>query len=145
MKSKLLLALTAGFFFCSTQQKAQVSNYSFTQTLSTYGAVNNGSALGAPFQDDDVTSASLPFNFVYNGTTYNSVNVCSNGHLSFSSLSGADYGAISTSSTQNVVSAFGVDLLMGVLISADLTTGSNTLTNCSSVAGYSVGDVLGQV
>ncbi len=33
-------------------------------------------------------------------------------------------------------------IFMGTVILADLSSGSNTLTNCSSVAGFSVGDVL---
>ena len=141
MKTKLAI----GFLFvllCSANQYAQVSAYTFTQSQGTYGSPNTGTLAGLPFQDDDVTNVSLPFTFSYNGANYNSVNVCSNGHLSFNAIFGMDYTPVSTNTTQNVLSAFGTDLMMGVLIVADLTAGSNTLTNCSSVVGYSVGDVL---
>ena len=142
MKSKLLLALTAGLLFCSTRQNAQVSAYSFTQTASSYGSASTGTVVGLPFQDDDVNTVTLPFSFTYNGTAYTSMDVCSNGYMSFSSLTGFEYPPISDGGTTELISPFGTDLLMGVLISADLTTGSNTLTNCSSVTGYSVGDIL---
>ncbi len=141
MKTKVLTLFVALFLY-SGAQLAQVSNYSFTQTLSTYGAANNGSFVGMPMQDDDVTSVNLPFPFTYNGSTYTSVNVCSNGYLSFNSLTGTEYTALSDLSTQEVIAPFSQDIFMGTVILADLSSGSNTLSNCSSVAGFSVGDVI---
>lgn len=140
MKTKLFLFLFA--LWSITAYKAQVSNYSFTQTLSTYGAPNTGSFVGLQFQDDDVTSVNLPFPFTFNGTTYTSVNVCSNGYLSFNTLSGWEYTAISDLATQDVIAPFAQDIFMGTVILGDLTSGSNTITNCSSVAGFSIGDVI---
>ncbi|PBQ31922.1 hypothetical protein CNR22_09115 [Sphingobacteriaceae bacterium] len=142
MKSKLLLAITAGFLFCSTQQKAQVSNYSFTQTLSTYGSANTGSLVGLAIQDDDVATVSLPFSFTYDGTAYSSINVCSNGYFSFNTLTGDEYFAIQTSTTSNVISPFGNDLYKGMFINVDMTAGSATLTNVSSTAGLAVGTIF---
>lgn len=141
MKTKVLILLT-GLLFSSGTHLAQVSNYSFTQTLSTYGAANNGSLVGIPLQDDDVTPVNLPFPFTFNGSTYTTINVCSNGYLSFNTLSGTEYTALSDLSTQEVIAPFSQDIFMGTVILADLSSGSNTLTNCSSVAGFSIGDVL---
>jgi hypothetical protein len=141
MKTKVLTLLT-GLLFCSGALLAQVSNYAFTQTLSTYGAANNGSLVGMPMQDDDVTPVNLPFPFSFNGITYTTINVCSNGYLSFNTLSGFEYTALSDLGTQNVIAPFSQDIFMGTVILADLSLGSNTLTNCSSVAGFSIGDVL---
>jgi hypothetical protein len=142
MKSKLLLAFTAGLLLCPTRQKAQVSAYSFTQTVSSYGSPNTGTLVGALLQDDDVNTVGLPFSFSYNGNSYSSINVAANGNLSFNNLTGTEYTPISDNTTTNVISPFGQDLIMGSLIMADMTTGSNTLTNCSSVNGFSVGDVI---
>lgn len=144
MKSKSLPILTAGLIFCATVQKAQVSSYSFSQSSSSYGAVNSGTMVGGLFQDDDVTTLSLPFTFTFNGSAYTSLDVCSNGYMSFNTgmLSGNEYTPISDLGTSELLAPFGTDMVSAVLISADLTTGSNTLTNCSSVLGYSVGDVL---
>lgn len=141
MKTKLL-AITGALLFGAFQQKAQVSAYTFTQSLSSYGAIGSGTMVGALMQDEDVNSVNLPFPFVFNGTTYTTINVCANGYLSFNALSGFEYTAISDNSTQEVIAPFGNDLVMGILISGDLTTGSNTITNCSSVAGFSVGDMI---
>lgn len=141
MKTKLLV-ITGALLFGAFQQKAQVSAYTFTQSLSSYGAIGSGTMVGGLMQDDDVTNVNLPFSFVYNGTTYTNINVCSNGYLSFSGLTGFEYLPISDNGTQELIAPFGNDLVMGILISGDLTTGSNTITNCSSVAGFSVGDMI---
>lgn len=87
MKTKLL-AITGALLFGAFQQKAQVSAYTFTQSLSSYGAIGSGTMVGALMQDEDVNSVNLPFPFVFNGTTYTTVNVCANGYLSFNALSG---------------------------------------------------------
>lgn len=140
MKSKVLLLFLAVLFWNS--HRAQVANYSFTQSLSAYGQANTGTLVGAQLQDDDVTPVNLPFPFTFNGATYTSVNVCSNGYLSFGSLTGTEYSAISDGSTQELIAPFAQDIFMGTVVLGDLTSGSNTVTNCSSVVGFSVGDVI---
>jgi hypothetical protein len=142
MKTKLFLGLTAGLLLVTSHYKAQVSAYTFTQSLSSYGAANTGSFVGVTMQDDDVTLVNLPFAFVYNGVPHSTINVCSNGYLSFNALNGSEYTPISDATTQNLISPFGQDLVMGSIIFGDITSGSNTITNCSSVGGYSVGNVL---
>lgn len=141
MKTRLLV-ITGALLFGAFQQKAQVSAYTFTQSLSSYGTIGTGTMVGGLMQDDDVTNVTLPFSFVYNGTTYTNINVCANGYLSFNALTGSEYLPISDNSTQELIAPFGNDLVMGTIIAGDLTTGSNTITNCSSVAGFSVGDML---
>ncbi|MBL7930331.1 MAG: T9SS type A sorting domain-containing protein [Bacteroidia bacterium] len=127
----------------SNKHYAQVSAYSFTQTLSNYGSANNGSLVGSHFQDDDVTNVNLPFNFTYNGSTYSNVNVCSNGYLSFNGLTGTEYYALSDMITSEVIAPFSQDLFMGTVVQGDLSSGSNTITNLSTTVGLSVGDSLG--
>ncbi|HQQ94383.1 MAG TPA: T9SS type A sorting domain-containing protein [Bacteroidia bacterium] len=140
MKTPFLILAAATILGLSAQ--AQVSAYGFTQNIGSYGAANSGTQVGPLMQDDDVTPLNLPFPFTYNGTTYTTVNVCSNGYISFANLSGTEYQAISDPATQQVIAPFAQDLFMGTVIMADLSTGSNTLSNCSSVAGFSVGDVI---
>ena len=141
MKSKLLAVSTA-LFFSLQSLSAQVSAYTFSQFPSSFGSIASPTAVGPQAQDDDVTSIPLPFTFTYNGTPYTSVNVCANGYISFAALSGNEYSAISDAGTSNVIAAFADDLLMTTYVTGDLTTGSNSITNCSSVAGFSVGDVI---
>jgi len=122
---------------------AQVSSYSFSQTTSgTYGSALTGSQVGISLQDDDVTAISLPFTFKFNGTNYTSVNVCSNGFLSFSSLSGTEYYPISDFSTSEVISPFGTDLVSGILTTGNISSGSNSITSISFPGTLSVGDTL---
>lgn len=146
MKSKLLLAITAGFLFCSIQQKAQVSNYSFTQTLSTYGAPNTGTLVGVPIQLDEITQVNLPFSFTYNGVAHSTVMVGSNGHLSFDpTLAGYWwYDALydSNNSSSEIIAPFSSQSFNGRVILGDMTSGSATLTNVTSTTGITVGTVF---
>lgn len=140
MKPRVLFLFLAALLW--NNYRAQVANYSFTQTLSAYGQANTGTLVGAQLQDDDVTPVNLPFPFTFNGTTYTTVNVCSNGYLSFGSLTGTEYSAISDGSTQELIAPFAQDIFMGSVVLGDLSSGSNTISNCSSVTGFSVGDVI---
>lgn len=126
----------------SGEKKAQVGSYTFSQAFSTYTSANNGTIIGASFQDDDVNPVSLPFNFTFNGAIYNTVNVCSNGYLSFESITGTEYSALSDMTTTNVIAPFAEDLFMGSVRLGDLSSGSNTITNVSSTAGLNVGDSI---
>lgn len=84
----------------------------------------------------------LPFTFTFAGTPYTSLNVCSNGFMSFSNIGGSEYSPVSDVGTANVIAPFGNLLIPASGIMGDLTAGSNTITNCTSVVGYSVGDLL---
>lgn len=122
--------------------KSQVSAYGFTQSIKPYGAVNTGTLLGTNTQDDTTTVVNLPFNFAFNGFVYSSVNVSSNGYISFSTPSNTLISPISDPGSQAIASAFGSDILMGTYTTANLTAGSNTLTNVMNTNNLSVGDSL---
>lgn len=142
MKS-LILSVISAIILANTQTLfAQVSSYTFSQSLQSYGVPNSGSVIGTTLQDDDVNTAVLPFSFTYNGTTFTTVNVCSNGYLSFDPLSGFEYQAISDVSTTNLIAPFAQDMFMGTVIKGDLSSGSNTILNVSSLGNLSVGDSL---
>jgi hypothetical protein len=141
----ILLQLAIIFTLSFTAYKAQVSVYSFTQSSSSYGAPSTGAFVGTmpgSNQDDDVTNITLPFTFTFNGTPYTTIDVCANGYMSFNTLSGFEYQPISDNSTQDLIAPFGLDLYEGTVVIGDLTSGSNTITNCSSVAGFSVGNQI---
>lgn len=142
MKKTILHLVLAGMALLNTKGSAQVSAYTFSQSSGVYGPVNTGSLVGPTFQDDDVTQVALPFGFTFNGTTYSTVNVCSNGYLSFAALSGFEYSAISDMFTSQVIAPFAQDLFMGTVVSGDVTQGSNTITNVSSLVGINVGDSI---
>lgn len=141
MNLKLSL-LSAALIVCTDTHTAQVSNYTFSQTIGSYGSPITGSIIGLQMAPDDVFQTSLPFLFPYNGVTYTNATVSSNGALSFSALSGSEYQPISNGVTQNVISPFGTQLIPVAFIFGDLTAGSNVITNCGSVNGFSVGDII---
>lgn len=138
-----LYALTAACILASfTTLTAQVSSYTFSQSIGSYGASGAGTIINTPLTFDEVIATNLPFTFTFNSNSYSSISVCGNGFMSFSNITGSEYQPLSDLTTQDMISAFGTFLLPGSQISGDITAGSNTITNCSSVAGYSVGDVL---
>lgn len=141
MKKTLFTLLLLGFTFINNQTNAQVSAYTFSSSTGNYGAASNGNMIGNNMQDDDINLAGIPFSFTFNGVSTNSVNVCSNGFLSFGVITGTEYNPISDMFTQNIISAFGQDLEMGINSLADITIGSNTMV-LTSASGFSVGDVL---
>jgi hypothetical protein len=139
-KQPLLVAL---FFIVLHFNSAfsQVNTYSFSQYTSPYSPGLSGNRIGNLMQDDDLNLINLPFTFTFNSTPYNQVYVSSNGYLSFIQPQPIEYFPVS-GSTQNVISAFGQDLLMGTVVIGDLTSGSQTITNVTSTLGLAVGDSI---
>ena len=64
------------------------ANYDYTLSSGTYNWINTSTATGVT-GDDQSKNISLPFTFTFYGVNYNSVNICSNGFLSFTSTSTA--------------------------------------------------------
>src|SRR5688572_5060661 len=62
---------------------AQVANYVFTQSSSTYTALSTSTTILAAGWDDHVTTSSvaLPFTFRLNNIAYGAINVNSNGYI----------------------------------------------------------------
>lgn len=145
MKKLNLITLSIILVCLSTRIKSQVSAYSFSQSLKPYGLVNNGNLIGTVLQDDDANVLSLPFPFLFAGSTFTQIYVASNGHIGFGnmgSFSSTNYYPISDPTTQNIISPFANDLFMGTAIQADLVANSNTLTNASSTLNLQVGDSI---
>lgn len=142
MKKSILKLVIAASFLHTSVFNAQVSSYTFSQSIQPYGAVNTGTLIGTNYQDDDITTANLPFNFVFNGNSYSTIDVSSNGFISFSNPSNTLIDPISNSGSQQIISAFGADILMGTFTMANLTAGSNTLINVINTNNLSVGDSL---
>lgn len=141
MISKLSV-FSLALMFCAKTINSQVSNYTFSQSIGAYGAPNTGTLIGPPMQDEDVTPVTLPFTFTFNGTAYTTASVCSNGNISFAPITGSEWTPLSDNTTQEVISVYGADLGGGIVTFGTMTAGSNTIASCSSVAGYSVGDII---
>lgn len=100
---------------------AQVSTYTFSQSNGTFVPIT-GTVLGtatantsAANLNSNVYPLTLPFSFVFNGTSYSSLNVSTNGFLSFGATAPGTTVTSPISSTTNTaydgaVSVFGRDL-----------------------------------
>ena len=126
--------------FLSWQINAQVSNYSFSQSNSTFTPLSGGTVLAtatansiAGSMDSYNSSAiNLPFNFTFNGTSVSTVYMNGNGFLSLGATAPSTTTStpISTASTATgIISAFGGDL--------------NTFFNLGSRTGEMKWDVVG--
>lgn len=91
---------------------AQVSTYTFAQTAGTYTPITGGTVLGVPTNDDNIFAANpIGFNFCYNGAIYTQFGVCANGWIYMGNATGLNsYTALSTGTTNNVISAFNFDI-----------------------------------
>ncbi len=96
-------------------------DYNFSYTTAAYTALATGTTLasgtGASMDDAVYTNQSIGFNFAFNGTTYNSLGISTNGFIWFGSgtPSAANYTPLSSTSGQSgtvdgIVSIFGRDM-----------------------------------
>ncbi|HTN45063.1 MAG TPA: T9SS type A sorting domain-containing protein [Flavipsychrobacter sp.] len=141
---------------CGLSVKAQVAQYyNFSQSTGTYvplgaGATilaaatdpnNAGSPETGPMDDYVYTNNSLPFSFSFNGITYTSFDVSTNGWIAFGGTNSSSTGSALSTSTGNVgkIVPFGTDL-MGVSNAAGIvTSASNTITNVTNTAFAKIG------
>ena len=96
-----------------TQVKAQVSAYTFTTTNGTYAPITGTDLFGTGWNDNVSSPIPVGFNFQFNGTSYSSVTVNSNGFVTFGATpsSTVNYLPISTAEAYSgAISAFGRDL-----------------------------------
>ena len=79
--------LSLSFIMLSVgENQAQVANYSYTATTSTWAANSSPtsiSGLGAGINDALSSAINIGFNFIYDGTTYTQFKASSNGFLTF--------------------------------------------------------------
>jgi len=101
------LALTGAIF----TGKAQVSLYSFSQSVGTYTPLTGGTVLESGSFDDDHFTVTIP-SFRYDGVDYTSMNVSLNGFVALGSVDPTVYHPISDGSTDpgGYIAPFGCDL-----------------------------------
>ncbi|WP_312298881.1 T9SS type A sorting domain-containing protein [Chryseobacterium sp.] len=124
---------------------AQVSAYTFSQSSGTYTPIT-GTVLDAATGNTSTTNLnsniyplSLPFDFVFNGTTYNSVNISTNGFITFGATAptATTTSPISgTSGYDGAVAAWGRDL--GSVFDINGTTGNISWTTTGTAPNREV-------
>ncbi|MDR2237596.1 MAG: T9SS type A sorting domain-containing protein [Chryseobacterium sp.] len=103
----------------SNNISAQVNTYMFTQSAGTYTPIT-GTVLAEPTGNTAATSldntiypVDLPFGFVFNGTSYSSLNISTNGFVTFGTTAPTttNYSPISsTAGYEGVIAAWAKDL-----------------------------------
>lgn len=147
-KSNYLKQAFLGFlFYLGNYQavKAQVSAYSFTQTTGSYTNIT-GTALDTATGNTSATSLNsnvypltLPFNFIFNGTSYSAINVSTNGFITFGAIAPSTTNTTPISSTatyEGAVSVFGRDI--SSVFDVNSTTGSISWTTTGTAPNREV-------
>lgn len=124
--------------------------YPFSQSVGTYVPLTGGTVLGtttatsgAAGLDDITYGVTLPFAFPYNGSSYTSVQVQSNGHVALGTLTTNTYTPLSsTIANAGYVAACGRDLQGGFLLAGTRTLGSDMITGCTALGPIQVGDII---
>jgi hypothetical protein len=99
----------------------QVNLYTFTQTTGTYADITGGTLIGtatangasAAGLDDNIYNITIPFTFNFDGIGYTSLNISTNGFITFGATApaGTSYTPISgTGGYTGAISAWGRDL-----------------------------------
>ncbi|HLF52238.1 hypothetical protein, partial [Flavobacterium sp.] len=117
---KITLFIAFAFLFI-LKSNAQVSSYSFAQSNGSYSEFTDGTvlgtatgnAVGAPSLDSEVYMVTLPFSFIFNGASYSSCYVSSNGYITFGATApttGLATPISNTAAYNGSISAWGGDL-----------------------------------
>ncbi|WP_445454308.1 T9SS type A sorting domain-containing protein [Flavobacterium sp. 25HG05S-40] len=90
--SKSLYSLSTGWLFAllllvGLTTNAQVSSYGWTQTTGAYSNLTFSPSSAGPVGDDAGNTLTIPFSFSYNGASFTSIRVCTNGWISFNAAS----------------------------------------------------------
>lgn len=144
-----LLSVAATLAFAAAASAQVGVNYSFSQTAGTYVPITGGTqiALGtsANTLDDNTFTATLPFAFIFDGAPQTTINISTNGFLTFGATAPGttNYAALSsTTAYAGAVAAFARDLQSGYVFAGTRTLGSDQLTGVTSNGPLQVGDTL---
>ncbi len=120
-KNKFICKLFLGFFLITTSVSfAQVANYSFTQNQETYTPLTDaiiietatGSSGDALLDDLIFTDIEIPFDFEFNNQIFSSLNIHTNGFISFGTAPAATTSSPigSGGNASGIISPLGADL-----------------------------------
>ncbi|MBK7525180.1 MAG: hypothetical protein IPI53_13810 [Saprospiraceae bacterium] len=136
MRSFSSIFLFLFVFILSENVYSQVANYSFSQSTGTYTPITGGTVFSSTLSTtlDSEVYGNLPigFTFNYNGTDYSSFGINANGWISMGTTTPSSSSfALSSGSTNNVISAASRDLFGRQFVTASTTIGSPTITMTS--------------
>jgi hypothetical protein len=132
---------------------AQVSSYSFASSGGTYTAITGGTVIGqatsadpgaapesASMDDHTYTAVAIPFTFNFNGQAFTSININTNGWVSFGAIAASTSTPISAATAYNgVISAFSNDMMGIFAATGTRAIGSNVITAVSNTSRAIIG------
>ena len=98
------------FVFLSTLTKAVVNNYIFSSSVANYLPISGTVLFSGTWDDENSTLLIIPFSFIYNGNTFNTVGISSNGFLTLGDVTPISYCGLQESGP-NSIAAYGTDLM----------------------------------
>jgi len=147
MNKQLLLLITFLIGIVSSNVKAQVNAYAFTQSNGVYTPITGGTVLqntGTTSIDEETyPNLDIGFTFNYADVNYTKFGIGANGFIVFGTTISNSTSPLSTGTSNNVVSALGSDLFGRQFVTGTTTAGSNVIAvTAGSTIGMSVGDLV---
>jgi hypothetical protein len=149
MKRFTRLLTTVAFLLLGTANtwSQNVSSYTFSSSSGSYtpivGGTNYPSTTGGVLDDNSYSNLSIGFTFSYAGTNYTAFGINANGWIQMGSGTVSSTYTPVSGTANNMVSAFGVDLIGRQHFVVNRTSGSPTLTVTSgNTSNLVAGDVL---
>jgi len=149
-RSKGLLLLCLLAFSGLIHAQVASPNYNYSTSVGTYTPIVGGTVAIAsnestqtPWDTETFTTLSIGFSFNYNGTAYSTFSLCADGYIAMgNSIVPVTTPISSVAGSNNVISAFGRNLIGSHTVLGDVTSGSPTITNVSQTGGIQVGSRL---
>jgi hypothetical protein len=134
---------------CSFKIQAQVvdPNYTFSTSVGTYSPIIGGTVAAASneltqvaWDATTINAIPLGFTFTYNGTAYTNFSICGDGFIAMGNTANQVTTPISSIiGSNNVISAFGRNLIGTHTFNGNITSGSAIITGISQTGGVEIG------
>ena len=144
--------MIACYFGSVRQACAQVSAYTFSNSAVTYSAISGTAMTAGTGWDDNVQNVAIPFTFTFNCIGYASLNISTNGFITFGATAPSTTNYTPISSTEayaGAASVFGRDVINNAAAVTYTTVGTSPnrefVVQWTSARRYDLAAVTGDV
>lgn len=111
---RLIRSFVASLFFSLSfiNAQASVNNYTFAAGSGTYTPITGTSLFSGTWDDAASALLTIPFTFTYNGTSFTTVSVSTNGFITMGAVPATTYCGLQASAF-NSIAGYGTDLVNG--------------------------------
>jgi hypothetical protein len=134
---------------CSFKIQAQVAApiYTYSTSVGTYTPIVGGTVAAVSVETPTPTAwdgttinnQSIGFTFTYNGAPYTTFSINPDGYIAMGNTVSTSLLPLTTGTTDNVISAFGRNLIGTHTFNGNILTGTNTITGVAQLGGVVVG------